>query len=112
MTHSQRASRIAAALPIIATTFIMHAMVRRYSSRFKMPRRDAYIESAGVAQRATHEHSKTGIETDLFQQVRAVSSKNIKCRAIRVSEPDGGSPSQIGRQRQLGRGLLRRKADR
>ena len=41
-THSQRASRVIAALPVIATTFVMHAMVGRRSRQFKMPRPDAY----------------------------------------------------------------------
>ena len=40
--HSQRASRVIAALTVIATTFAMHAMVRRASRQLKMPRPDAY----------------------------------------------------------------------
>ena len=48
-THSQRASRVIAALRIIATTFIMSAMVGRHSAQFKMPRQAAYSARA-VAQ--------------------------------------------------------------
>ena len=40
--RSQRASRVIAALPVIATTFFMNAMVWRYFRQFKMPRPDAY----------------------------------------------------------------------
>ena len=47
-TRSQRVNRIVATLQIIATTFVMHAMVGRRSRQFKMPRPDAYPESAGV----------------------------------------------------------------
>ena len=44
--HSQRASRVIAALTVIATTFAMHAMVRRASRQLKMPRPDAYDQPA------------------------------------------------------------------
>ena len=44
--HSQRASRVIAALTVIATTFAMHAMVRRASRQLKMPRPDAYMAPA------------------------------------------------------------------
>jgi len=40
--RSQRASSVIAALPVIATTFAMHAMVGRRSRQLKMPRPDAY----------------------------------------------------------------------
>ncbi len=42
-THSQQATRVIAALQIIATTFVMHAMVGRHSAQFKTPRLDAYV---------------------------------------------------------------------
>ena len=45
-TRSQRASRVIAALPVIATTFVMHAMVGRQSRQLKMPRPDAYEQEA------------------------------------------------------------------
>ena len=45
-TRSQRASRVIAALPVIATTFVMHAMVGRQSRQLKMPRPDAYALTA------------------------------------------------------------------
>ena len=41
-TRSQCASRVIAALPVIATTFAMHAMVGRTARQLKMPRPDAY----------------------------------------------------------------------
>ena len=41
-TKSQHASRVIAALQLIAITFVMHAMVGRLSSQLKMPRLDAY----------------------------------------------------------------------
>jgi len=41
-TRSQRASSIIAALPVIATTFAMHAIVGCRSRQLKMPRPDAY----------------------------------------------------------------------
>jgi len=41
-TRSQRMSSIIAALPVIATTFAMHAMVGCRSRQLKMPRPDAY----------------------------------------------------------------------
>ena len=44
--HSQRASRVIAALHFVTTTFAMHAMVGRQSRHLKMPRRDAYLWSA------------------------------------------------------------------
>jgi hypothetical protein len=40
--RSHRASRVIAAMPFIAITLVMHAMVRRSSSQIKMPRPDAY----------------------------------------------------------------------
>ena len=40
-TRSQRESRFIAALPAIAITFAMHAMIGRHSAHLKMPRRDA-----------------------------------------------------------------------
>jgi hypothetical protein len=39
--HSQRTSRVIAALPVLATTFVMHAMVGRRNDQLKMPRPDA-----------------------------------------------------------------------
>jgi len=44
--RSHRASRVIAALPVIATTFFMHAMVWRYFRQLKMPRPDAYTTSS------------------------------------------------------------------
>jgi len=41
-TRSHRASRVIAALPIIATTFFIHAMVWHYFRQLKMSRPDAY----------------------------------------------------------------------
>ena len=41
-TRRQRASCVITALQFIATTFVIHAMVRRASSQLKMPRPDAY----------------------------------------------------------------------
>ena len=41
----QRASRVVAALQLFATTFVMHAIVGRYSRLLKMPRPDAYDNS-------------------------------------------------------------------
>ena len=41
-THRQRVSRGIAALKIIATTFVMHAMVGRRARQLKMPRPAAY----------------------------------------------------------------------
>jgi len=41
-TRSQRASRVITASLVIATTFVMHAMVARTSRQLKMPRPDAY----------------------------------------------------------------------
>ena len=53
-THSQRASRAVAVLQSIATTFVMHAMVRRSPRQLKMPRQDAYAQPAwGSTQDAT-----------------------------------------------------------
>ena len=46
--RSQRASRVIAALPVIATTFFMNAMVWRYFRQFKMPRPDAYRPAAAA----------------------------------------------------------------
>jgi len=43
--RSHRASRVIAALPVIATTFFMHAMVWRYFRQLKMPRPDAYHQA-------------------------------------------------------------------
>ena len=43
--RSQRATRVIAALPVLATTFVMHAIVGRYSRLLKMPRPDAYAEA-------------------------------------------------------------------
>ena len=43
-TGSQRASCVIAALQVMATTFDMHAMVRRRSRQIKVPRPDAYGE--------------------------------------------------------------------
>ena len=40
--RSQRASSVIAALPVIAATFVMHAMLGRRSRQLKMPRPDAY----------------------------------------------------------------------
>jgi len=45
-TRSQRASRAIVALPVIATTFVMHAMVGRQACQLKMPRPDAYRPDA------------------------------------------------------------------
>jgi len=45
-TRSQRVSRVIAALQFIANTFLMHAMVGRYSRQLKMPRPDAYETTA------------------------------------------------------------------
>ena len=41
-TRSQRAIRAIIALPVIATTFVMHAMFGRRYRQLKMPRPDAY----------------------------------------------------------------------
>jgi hypothetical protein len=41
-TRSHRTSRVIAALPIIATTFFIHAMVWHYFRQLKMSRPDAY----------------------------------------------------------------------
>ena len=43
-TGSQRASCVIAALQVMATTFDMHAMVRRRSRQIKVPRPDAYLQ--------------------------------------------------------------------
>ena len=40
--RSQRAGRFIAALPVIATTFVVHRMVGRRSRQIKMPRAEAY----------------------------------------------------------------------
>jgi len=40
--HRQRVNRSIAALQVIATTFVMNAMVGRRSRQLKMPRPDAY----------------------------------------------------------------------
>ena len=45
-TRRPRASRVIAALPVIATTFVMHAIVGRASCQLKMPCPDAYYASA------------------------------------------------------------------
>ena len=42
-TRSHRTSRVIAALPIIATTFFIHAMVWHYFRQLKMSRPDAYV---------------------------------------------------------------------
>ena len=44
-TRSQRASRVIAALPAIASTFVMHAMLGPQSRQLKMPLPDAYGQS-------------------------------------------------------------------
>jgi len=44
--RSQRASSVIAALPVIAATFVMHAMLGRRSRQLKMPRPDAYDVAA------------------------------------------------------------------
>ena len=50
--RSHRASRVIAALPVIATTFFMHAMVWRYFRQLKMPRPDAYdVQSVSLSHR-------------------------------------------------------------
>ena len=41
--HSQRASRVIAALHFVTTTFVMRAMVGRRSHQIKMPRQAAYL---------------------------------------------------------------------
>ena len=41
-TSSQRVNRVVATLQIVATTFVMHVMVRRRPRQLKMPRPDAY----------------------------------------------------------------------
>ena len=51
--HSQRASRVIAALHFVTTTFVMHAMVGRRSHQIKMPRQAPYpltIRMAAVYQ--------------------------------------------------------------
>ena len=48
-TRSQRASRVITASLIIATTFVMRAMVGRRSSQLKMPRPDAYAVAVNFA---------------------------------------------------------------
>ena len=53
-TRSQRAIRAIIALPVIATTFVMYAMVGRRSRQLKMPRPDAYVAGqVSVFQRLT-----------------------------------------------------------
>ena len=47
-TRSQHASRVIAALQLIVTTFVMHAMLGRCPRQLKMPRPDAYGERAAV----------------------------------------------------------------
>ena len=44
-TRSQHASRVIAALQLIVTTFVMHAMLGRCPRQLKMPRPDAYTRS-------------------------------------------------------------------
>ena len=44
--HRQRVNRPLAILQVIATTFVMNAMVGRQSRQLKMPRPDAYDELA------------------------------------------------------------------
>jgi len=46
LARSHRASRVIAALPIIATTFFMHAMVWHYFRQLKMSRPDTYGSGA------------------------------------------------------------------
>ena len=46
---SQNAIRAIAALPVIANTFVMHAMVGRLPPQLKMPRPDAYARPGLVA---------------------------------------------------------------
>ena len=43
-TRSQRASRVIAALPVIATAFVMHSMVGCHSTQLKMPRAATYAD--------------------------------------------------------------------
>ena len=50
-TQSQRAIGHITALPFIATMFVMYAMVGRSTLQFKMPRLDAYRQSARCLQR-------------------------------------------------------------
>jgi len=52
--HRQRVNRPIAALQVIATTFVMNAMVGRRSRQIKMPRPDAYLAAAthGLARMA------------------------------------------------------------
>ena len=46
----QRTSRVIAAPQLIATTFVMHAMVERYARQLKMPSLDAYsVQGCGPA---------------------------------------------------------------
>jgi len=45
--HRQRVNRPIAALQVIATTFVMNAMVGRRSRQLKMPRPDAYTSAPG-----------------------------------------------------------------
>ena len=47
-TRSKRASRVITASLIIATMFVMHAMVGRRSRQLKMPRPDAYGPSTSA----------------------------------------------------------------
>ena len=44
-THSQRTTCIIAALPVVTTTFAIHAMVGCHSPQIKMPRPDAYLRN-------------------------------------------------------------------
>ena len=53
-TQRQRASRGIAALNIIATKFVMLAMVGRRARQLKVPPRDAYREPAKPTRNATH----------------------------------------------------------
>ena len=48
-TRSQRPIRAIIALPVIATTFVMYAMVGRRSRQLKMPRPDAYAAMNNAA---------------------------------------------------------------
>jgi hypothetical protein len=94
-TRSQRASRVITASLIVATTFVMHAMVERRSSQLKMPRPDAY-EEAAVAQ----------TRQDPRLHGAAVSVNGLVPRAtttwVRVRELGGGcSGEEKGRLKSL-----------
>jgi len=86
-TRSQRMSSIIAALPVIATTFAMHAMVGCRSRQLKMPRPDAYDEVTPQL---------TG--TTLASAVRAIRPE----RPVEMASGYGGPQLAAGRAASAG----------